>query len=202
MPRRAGQPPLSAERILAAALQLVDRDGLDALSMRRLAAELDVDPMAIYHHLPNKSTLLQRLVAQLFADLPVRVAAATAPLPASDWPARVRVWAQAYRALGRAHPNLILRVVADPAAVEVAAAHANDSLVDALAGARLPPADTDLAVGLIVDYCNGVVLAEAAAPVPDGGAAFDFGLDVIVAGLRTRSPARSTGARRQPARRS
>jgi len=58
-PRRKRGPaePLTAERILSAALDLVDREGLDALSMRRLGKELGVDPMAIYYHVPNKSAL-------------------------------------------------------------------------------------------------------------------------------------------------
>ena len=46
---RAGNEKLTRERILRAALQLVDDHGVDALSMRRLAADLGVDPMAIYH---------------------------------------------------------------------------------------------------------------------------------------------------------
>ena len=52
---KAGQELLTRERILDAALRLVDEQGMAALSMRRLAAELGVDPMALYHHLPGKA---------------------------------------------------------------------------------------------------------------------------------------------------
>ena len=62
---------LSREPIVAAALELVDRDGWDALSMRRLAVELDVWPMAIYRHFSDKEDLLAA-VADAAAD---RVAA-------------------------------------------------------------------------------------------------------------------------------
>src|SRR5271157_1026364 len=48
---------LTREKIVKAAVRIVDRDGLAALSMRRLGAALGVDPMAIYYHLPNKAAL-------------------------------------------------------------------------------------------------------------------------------------------------
>jgi AcrR family transcriptional regulator len=50
--------PLSRERILKAALRIADEEGLEALSMRRLAADLDATPMALYNHVPNKDALL------------------------------------------------------------------------------------------------------------------------------------------------
>src|SRR5262245_9635166 len=55
---RAGQAPLTRERILAAAMRLADEQGIASLSMRRLAADLGVDPMAIYHHLPGKAAVV------------------------------------------------------------------------------------------------------------------------------------------------
>src|SRR5208337_4377183 len=61
-PREGSGLPLERERIVQTALELVDRDGLDALSMRRLGAELGVDPMAIYYHIPNKQALLEAIV--------------------------------------------------------------------------------------------------------------------------------------------
>jgi AcrR family transcriptional regulator len=55
--RRYPDEPLSHERIVSTALALVDEKGLPALSMRRLATALGVDPMAIYYYLPNKAAL-------------------------------------------------------------------------------------------------------------------------------------------------
>ena len=68
---RAGEEALTRGRILVAALSLVDEEGIEALSMRRLAKELGVDPMAIYHHLPNKRALLSALVGQVFSGMRV-----------------------------------------------------------------------------------------------------------------------------------
>lgn len=71
-------------------------------------------------------------------------------------------WANAYRALALAHPNLVLRVVADPAAVAVAAVHVNESLYAALDASGLPPRTVVRAADVIVDFVNGYVLAESA----------------------------------------
>ncbi|MBN2840241.1 MAG: TetR/AcrR family transcriptional regulator C-terminal domain-containing protein [Coriobacteriia bacterium] len=61
--------PLSRDRIVRAALEMIDRDGLDALTMRRLGKELGVDPMAIYYHLPNKSALYDAIMDDVVGSL-------------------------------------------------------------------------------------------------------------------------------------
>jgi TetR/AcrR family transcriptional regulator, tetracycline repressor protein len=214
MPRRAGQDPLTRDRIVDAALRLIDEVGLDRLSMRRLGAELGVDPMAVYHHVQGKDALLRAVVQHVFAAMPP---------PAADgpWEERVRQWARAYRALAEAHPNLVLRIVADPAAVSVAAVGINEALYAALDASGLPAPTVLRGANLVVDYVNGYALAFAAGPLPpdavatfeaeldarppeevavqrrlrqrareasdagDEGDGFEFGLDVILAGLAT-----------------
>lgn len=65
--------PLSPDRIVDAAIRMADRDGLGNLSMRRLGAELGVDPMAVYHHVPDKSALLALMVDRVVGRIePVR----------------------------------------------------------------------------------------------------------------------------------
>lgn len=59
---------LTRDRVLAAALELVDAEGLDALSMRRLAADLGVEAMALYHHADSKDGVLDGLVEVIFAE--------------------------------------------------------------------------------------------------------------------------------------
>lgn len=69
-PRRRGpSEPLTKERIVTTALDLVDREGLGALSMRRLGKELGVDPMAIYYHVPNKSALYDGIMDVVLGGL-------------------------------------------------------------------------------------------------------------------------------------
>ena len=62
---------LTNERVIASALQIVDRDGLEKLSMRKLGAELGVDPMAVYYYIPNKAALLDGLVEGIMTELGV-----------------------------------------------------------------------------------------------------------------------------------
>ncbi|MCX4885370.1 TetR/AcrR family transcriptional regulator [Streptomyces sp. NBC_00847] len=66
---------LSRERVLAAALELVDREGLSALSMRRLGADLGVEAMALYRYAAGKDALLDGLVEALYLELDERLAA-------------------------------------------------------------------------------------------------------------------------------
>ena len=62
----ATRPPLSRNRILIEALALLDESGVEQLSMRRLGQRLGVDPMAIYHHIPSKTALLDSLVEEIW----------------------------------------------------------------------------------------------------------------------------------------
>ncbi|MFI9804306.1 TetR/AcrR family transcriptional regulator [Streptomyces sp. NPDC052301] len=69
--RRAGRPaPLSQEAIVSAALRILDTEGPEQLSMRRLAKELSITPMALYHHVRDKHDLLLLLLASQSRDRP------------------------------------------------------------------------------------------------------------------------------------
>jgi len=70
---------LNRERVLAAALELVDREGLSALSMRRLGVELGVEALALYRYAASKGALLDGLVEALYLELEERLAAAPRP---------------------------------------------------------------------------------------------------------------------------
>jgi AcrR family transcriptional regulator len=177
---------LTLERIYTASLAIVDDAGLQGLSMRRLGSTLGVDPMAIYHHVPNKDALFHGLVEFVFSRMP-------RPAESGPWKTRVRQWARSYRAVVVAHPNLILQIVSRPDAVAVAASHANESLHDALRRSGLRAADVVRSGYVVVDYVNGSVLPTAGGATAGGelptdvadelDAAFEFGLRVIIAGL-------------------
>jgi len=68
---RNGRVPLDRRRIAEEALRLIDADGLEQLSMRRLGAELGVEGMAIYHHFRNKAELLDGVLELLLEELEV-----------------------------------------------------------------------------------------------------------------------------------
>lgn len=105
--------PLNRELVVTTALQLIDRDGVEALSMRRLAAALGRDPMALYRHAKNKAALLDAVVERVLAPLTID---ATDP----DWIGQLRVAARDYRRLVLAHPHVVPLVVTLPANTSLA----------------------------------------------------------------------------------
>lgn len=88
----APRPVLSRARIAAAALALIDADGLGGLSMRKLGAELGVEAMSLYHYIDNKSDLLDAVADHLYSeiDLPTSV-------DPSDWEQAIRRGLAAFR---------------------------------------------------------------------------------------------------------
>lgn len=71
--------PLSRERVLAAAMELADAEGIPALTMRRLAAALGVEAMSLYHHVPGKERLLDGLADAVLVEINAAVAARVRP---------------------------------------------------------------------------------------------------------------------------
>jgi AcrR family transcriptional regulator len=91
--------PLTRERIVAASLALIDRDGLGAFSVRGLGAALGCEPMSVYHYFPSKAHLLDALVDAALSRV------LTVP-PDEDPIERLRAMARSYRALAHRHPRL------------------------------------------------------------------------------------------------
>jgi AcrR family transcriptional regulator len=114
--KRAGgrSGPVTAEAVIAAALTVIDEDGLDALTMRRLAHDLGVEPVTIYRQVPNKEAILAGVAEKLWREMAPPATPAggqgakpsSAPAPA-DWREQVRGMWLALDALMQAHPNAI-----------------------------------------------------------------------------------------------
>lgn len=98
-PQKVTRKGLSQARICAAALALIDEEGLPALNMRRLGAAMGVDAMALYRHLPNKRAILEGVVDLVLNDL--------ADDPASDVRERTYRFFTSLRDVLAAHPNAI-----------------------------------------------------------------------------------------------
>jgi AcrR family transcriptional regulator len=191
-------PRLTEEGIYAAALRLIDRDGIEALSMRKLAAVLGVNPMSLYHHVPNKAALLRgvrNLVARQFQP------------KAGDggWQEQLRRVAHDFRTLAHEHPNLIVHSFASPDSIDQ-----EDPFWTALTGilntagvpsTKIAPVGavlTSLFLGFLLAEVNGT-LGHLAAMQPtlgsarpasalgaDGDRNFEFAVQTLIAGLDAR----------------
>jgi AcrR family transcriptional regulator len=166
--RKPGRPKigteiLSRESILIAALQLVDAEGVEALSMRRLAAALGVDPMAIYRHLPDKAAVIDGMVALVFGEfqVPTIEESVEGDVAKDAWQRKIRAFAAAYRSLAQIHPNLIVYLITHIEASAPAVLAVGEYLVGTLHQTGLTPLQVVTAFNLIMDYLNGFVLGES-----------------------------------------
>ena len=199
--------PLSRLRIAQAALAVVDRDGLEALSMRRLGAELGVEGMAVYRYFPNKAAVLAGVVEVLLAELVI-------PPPSNvPWTDVFRDVSRAYRSLLLRHPHAIPLLAALPL-TDPAAARAAGSVMALLRAAGFDAESALRTLATITSYVVGIAQWEVGtAPLraegrdvtlpPDADPylvellpqlaeddcdeTFEFGLDVIVRGLEAQS---------------
>lgn len=123
--------PLTREVILDAAVELLDRHGMERLSMRRLGAALGVEAMSLYNHIPSKSALLDGIHERILMSL-------DAPASATTWQAYARHQALALHRVLLAHPNAIPLFATRPAATP-AAIERLDRYLEVLLGAGFSP---------------------------------------------------------------
>ena len=169
-PERAGRvhrrPALSRERVLAAALELIDRDGVEALSMRRLGRALDRDPMRLYRYASGKEDLLDGVVELVLSGLQVP------PIRDRDWDEALRHTAHAFRRLAVAHPHVVPLLVTRPLATPLGLRpHGTlrplEDLLELFAEAGFAPRGALHAYRLFMGFLQGHVLTELQERVSD-----------------------------------
>src|SRR5215472_17170396 len=101
-PHKGPKPGLSLERIVAAAVQVADAEGLAAVSMSRVAAELGAAPMSLYRHVSAKDELLTLMLDAAYGPYPAQPQPEAGPEP--GWRAGLSKWAWAMRAATQRHP--------------------------------------------------------------------------------------------------
>ncbi|MFV2195036.1 TetR/AcrR family transcriptional regulator [Nocardiopsis sp. LOL_012] len=129
---RPRTPILSKPAIRAAALALIDREGLEWLSMRKLAQELDVQAASLYSHYRTKEELLGEVADEVTSRIDV------SGFDSGDWREGIGSWARSYRAALAEHPNLVPVVAAGPGRRDEALRRA-DAVHGALVRAGWPP---------------------------------------------------------------
>lgn len=156
--RRRGQ--LSRARILAAGLELVDQDGLESLTMRRLAEQLHVDPMSIYTHVPGKDALLDGLAEAIWSELQL-------PEGEGSWKEVLRSFARSLRQLAHAHPHAY-GLILGRGILPGPALQALDTGLRSLEAAGLNREQAAEMIRTLVAYAAGYALLELSCAPPTG----------------------------------
>lgn len=156
--RASGPAPLSREAIVAAAIEIADTDGLEAVSIRRIATKLDARPMSLYSHIGRKGDLIDLMVDEVMAG-----AIIPGGPPTDDWREALREIAHRTRESTRAHPWMIAAAFHRPFLGPNMLRHLDQSLA-AVSELPLSP-ERKRAVLLAVDtYTLGFVRWEVMSP--------------------------------------
>jgi AcrR family transcriptional regulator len=204
---------LSPDRVLTAAIELADRDGIAALTMRRLAEELGMSAMSAYHHVANKDDLLGRMVDRVVEEMDLADGA-------DDWKSALRRTATSAHEVLIRHPWATPLLLSGPT-VSAPRLRYMDAMLGCLRRAGFSPEQTDLAYHALDSHIMGFTLwlvgisagLERLGPVsnafdlfdadalpylaeharqhlrerePGEPGAFEFGLDLILEGLERR----------------
>ena len=222
-PGAVNRQPLSRRSALAAALAVVDREGLEALTMRRLGNELGVEAMSLYHYVSSKHDLLDGVV-----DLAIEVI--ELPDPQLHWADWSRQFSRAYRRIALEHPD-VFRLIALRPLTTAQALRPVETALEVLRQAGFDGRHALAAFQTLANYTSGFALEEIAAAGGEGSPTiatldadefprlhelarrpmkrdlgFERGLDIIVAGLTAQlgvrdappSTPRRTRRRRPP----
>jgi AcrR family transcriptional regulator len=197
---------LSRERIVGSAVKLIEREGEDALSMRRIAAELGYGVMSLYNHVPNKAALLDAIAEYVMADLQFAADAQ------ADWGEQARALVRTFREISRKYPRsvnvVIMRQLNSTAGLrplELALATARAAGFDGVTAVRVMRTFVAYALGTLVSDARLDLMRANAAAGPGGYAArldpaefpnalalaspltehdheadFEFGLDLLI----------------------
>ena len=210
-PSKDGREPLTKEKIVEKAIELLDAEGVERLSMRRLGEALGVEAMALYHHFPNKDAILDAVIGRIVAE--------TGPaelLPGADWKAQMLSGpAAAGRALD-AHPKagwlflgrqyttaMSLQMLEVPLALLRSAGFRGQELIDAAhaifafaagwyiltsgeGGTWSGPTDEAVAAATKADTDAAPLASSLAPELRDWSRGFDEGMMALLEGLEAR----------------
>lgn len=213
-PRKDGRTPLTREKILDKAVELIDADGVEKLSMRRLGDALGIEAMSLYHHFPNKDAILDAVVERIVAESEPIV-----PPAGADWKEMMRSGPTNARRVLDFHPKAAglffgrqfgtvssLQMLEIPLSILYSAGFRGQELVDAAhaifayisgwfiltagqGGSWSGPDDDAIAAAP-----DAVPLATSLVPqLRDWSRGFEEGLDVLLEGLDAKHRAAQRG---------
>jgi TetR/AcrR family tetracycline transcriptional repressor len=147
---------LSRQAVLETALALGNREGLDALSVRRLARELGVTPMALYRYVESKEEMLEGIIELAFAEFEL-------PRESRDWRDEMRALAHSFRDLLIKHPAVTALFSMHPAdsdSISANGARIVEHVLGVLRRAGFPPREAALIEGECERFILGLVMLE------------------------------------------
>ena len=154
--KREKRVPLSRERVLHAAVAIADATGIGSLTMRSLAHELGVKPMALYYHVANKEEILDGIVDLVFSEI-------ERPSADGDWRSEITRRAESARQVLRRHPWAIGLMESRKSPGPETLRH-HDATIGTLRAAGFSVEMTAHAYALLDSYIYGFALQEASLP--------------------------------------
>ena len=151
------RPPLTKERIYQAAVDLADRDGLDALTMRRLGAELGVEAMSLYKHVANKEEILDEMVELVVGEIEI-------PSDGADWKEGMRRRATSAREV-LSHHSWAIGLVEARGSTGPTALRYVDAILGNLRSAGFSVTNAAHAFWILDSYVYGHVIQETSMPL-------------------------------------
>lgn len=187
---RSTRKPLSRDVILCAALEMIDANGIDSLSMRQLGQVLGVEAMSIYHYFKNRDDLLDGVVEAVMQEIIDTVD--KNHRRNQSWKTTARKFITAYRIVGNRRPNGF-RLVAQRTLRTAAAKKVGRVLADAFVASGLTADQAVIAYRSMTCFVAGFVLLETSQMTPayttgSFDLEFEKGLDIILKGIEECFP--------------
>jgi AcrR family transcriptional regulator len=156
----ASKPPLTPDRVIHGAVALADEIGIDAFTIRKLADAIDVKPMTIYHHLPNKEAIIDGMVNQVFSEIDL-------PPTDLDWRAAIMLRSRSMRLVLAKHPwaSPLMESRTSPG---MATLQHHDAVLGCFRAAGFSLELTGHAYAVIDAFLYGFALQEATLPATGG----------------------------------
>jgi AcrR family transcriptional regulator len=151
---------LSRDRIVEQAIAIADAEGIDAVSMRRIASDLGATPMALYNHVANKDELMKGIAEQLLREIDV------SKLDPSDWAGSIKAGYTEFRRVLLRHPNLF-SVLQRKHEVSMDALKPIEIAMSILQGAGFSPGEALRAHWTLSGFAMGHVLWQMTNPLLD-----------------------------------
>lgn len=157
---RGRRPPLSRERVVAAGVELADGEGIEALSMRKLAQSLGVEAMSLYHHVANKDELLDGMVDVVFAEV-------HAPTTEGRWQDQMRRRCESLREVLLRHPWAV-GMLNSRRSPGMATLQHHDDVIGCLLAGHFTMRGVGQAFAALDSYTYGFVVQELSLPMMNG----------------------------------